>query len=198
LQAVWILVVCLVFVALQSLFGVIQTKYYQRHVKELFKRYQGRPGSKLYTEVSDGILRRAIVVAVVDADNTVVDCHSLSGLTVFARFRSEDAYIGTDISEARPKPPKRQRGRRGGDEEVPPVVEQLLAKIYQRKLAEEADASSQTTQSAGPAVELEAEFDPSEQDGSPAAAEAVQGGERPAHPITPNIPARIPDAARDL
>jgi DNA-binding transcriptional regulator of glucitol operon len=175
LQAVWILVVCLVFVALQSLFGVVQTKYYQKHVKELFRRYQGRPGSKLYTEVSDGILRRTIVVAVVDADGTVVDCHSLSGLTVFARFRSEDAYIGTDISEARPKPPK-TKGRAGAGEEVPPVVEQLLAKICQRKLAE--DASSPQAACEGPSSVLEEEFDPSEQDDI--------------------VPSRIPDPTREM
>jgi glucitol operon activator protein len=158
-----LLLICLILVVIQSFMGLIQTKYYQKSVKEMFREYQGRPDSKLYTEVSKGYLKRIIVMAIIDGDNKVVDCRTLSGLTVFARFKRNDEYIGMDISTARPAPPKSKRkGRR--EEEVPPMVEQLLANMYQRKLSEQEGAAEEAMESGEIEALEEEEFDPTAED----------------------------------
>lgn len=158
-----LLIFCLLLVVFQSFMGLIQTRYYQRSVKEMFKQYKGLPDSKLYTEVSKGYLKRIIVMAIIDGDNKVVDCRTLSGLTVFARFKRNDEYIGMDISTARPTPPKSKRkGRR--EEEVPPVVEQLLAQMYQRKLKEQEEAAEEAIDSEEIEALAEEEFDPTAED----------------------------------
>ena len=165
-----VLIFCLILVVFQSLMGLVQTRYYQKSVKEMFKEYQGRPDSKLYTEVSQGYLKRVIVMAVIDGDNKVVDCRTLSGLTVFARFKRNEEYIGMDIADARPKPPKGSKRKGSREEEVPPVIEQQLAKMYQRRLKEQEEAAEAASELEEAEV-LEEEFDPTEEDKAEAAAE---------------------------
>ncbi|MCH4054341.1 MAG: transcriptional regulator GutM [Atopobiaceae bacterium] len=144
-----ILLLCLILVVCQSFLGLMQVHYYQRFVKRMCREYHGRDDMTLYTDVSDGRLSRTIVLVVVDQANDIVDCRVLSGMSVFTRFKRDDELIGTNLADARSKEEWKsltdaQKGGADGRKEKAPVVEFVLAKIYERNvLAKQRDAGEQ-------------------------------------------------------
>lgn len=75
--------------------AVLQTKSYQRAVSRLQRQYAGRSGLFLVSGRGKGLLRGAIVVAVVTASGEIIDAEAMVGSTAFARFRRRPDLHGT-------------------------------------------------------------------------------------------------------
>lgn len=89
-----LVIVLIVLMLSQSLLSIVQVKYYQRFIKKITTEQAGTE-YEFYTEVVKGRLLRAIVAVVVDAEGRVIQCYVCKGLTIFARFKENQSYKGT-------------------------------------------------------------------------------------------------------
>ena len=91
-----LVIVLIVLMLSQSLLSIVQVKYYQRFIKKITTEQAGTE-YEFYTEVVKGRLLRAIVAVVVDAEGRVIQCYVCKGLTIFARFKEDQSYKGTQL-----------------------------------------------------------------------------------------------------
>lgn len=118
-----LVILMLVLILSQGLFSLVQVKYYQRFIKKITTEQAGTE-YEFYTEVVKGKILRAIVAVVVDADGKIIQCYICQGLTIFARFKEQQAFKGARLATY----------RTASEEKRAPQIEKALAKIYTRKL----------------------------------------------------------------
>lgn len=113
-----------ILMMLQSVFSVVQVKYYQSFIRKITTEQAGTDYD-FYTEVVKGRMLRTIVAVVIDKNGKVVQCYCCSGLTIFAKFKEDTAYQGMHLEEFYSK--KLQENQLS-------KIEEALSKIYSRKL----------------------------------------------------------------
>ncbi|MEO1769059.1 MULTISPECIES: transcriptional regulator GutM [Enterococcus] len=113
-----------ILMMLQSVFSVVQVKYYQSFIRKITTEQAGTDYD-FYTEVVKGRMLRTIVAVVIDKNGKVVQCYCCSGLTIFAKFKEDPAYQGMHLEEFYSK--KLQENQLS-------KIEEALSKIYSRKL----------------------------------------------------------------
>lgn len=118
-----LVIVLIVLMLSQSLLSIVQVKYYQRFIKKITTEQAGTE-YEFYTEVVKGRLLRAIVAVVVDAEGRVIQCYVCKGLTIFARFKEDQSYKGTQLVSY-----SNVAKEKGASQ-----TEKALSQIYTRKL----------------------------------------------------------------
>lgn len=118
-----LLIVFILLILGQGAMSIVQYKYYQKHLSGLVDKYRSHPTYKIYSDVAGFRYLRTLVVVVVDDEHRIVDCSYLRGLTVFAKFKPLDEYVGMTLLEASEL----------GDSEgrKPTAVEKALAKMHE-------------------------------------------------------------------
>ena len=119
-----LVIVLIVLMLSQSLLSIVQVKYYQSFIKKITTEQAGTE-YEYYTEVVKGKVLRMIVAVVIDPDGKVIQCYICKGLTIFARFKEEQSYCGTDLATVYSQAAQNKRA---------PQIEKALSKIYSRKL----------------------------------------------------------------
>lgn len=117
-------IVLIALILSQSLLSIVQVKYYQSFIKKITTEQAGTE-YEFYTEVVKGKIMKVIVAVVVDTDGKVVQCYMCRGLTIFARFKEEQAYCGAELAAVYNKTLQEKRS---------PQIERALSQIYSRKL----------------------------------------------------------------
>ena len=118
-----LVIVLIVLMLSQSLLSIVQVKYYQRFIKKITTEQAGTE-YEFYTEVVKGRLLRAIVAVVVDAEGRVIQCYVCKGFTIFARFKEDQSYKGTQLVNY-----SNVAKEKGASQ-----TEKALSQIYTRKL----------------------------------------------------------------
>jgi len=118
-----LMIILIVLMLSQSLLSIVQVKYYQSFIKKITSEQAGTE-YEFYTEVVKGKVLRTIVAVVVDADGKVIQCYICRGLTIFARFKEEQSYRGTQLD----------RYSTVAQEKKASQIEKALSQIYTRKL----------------------------------------------------------------
>ncbi|MDQ0191201.1 transcriptional regulator [Alicyclobacillus cycloheptanicus] len=79
----------------------LQIRHYRGKMRDLVHKYQHAEGFSLFSGVARKALGSgAIVLIIVDQQQTIGECQVLTGISVFAKFKEEPAYAGMRVREA--------------------------------------------------------------------------------------------------
>ncbi|MGM0168463.1 hypothetical protein IGI39_004218 [Enterococcus sp. AZ135] len=119
-----LIVLCILMVT-QSVTSIMQVKYYQKFIRKITEEFDQSSNYELYTDVSKGSLFKTIVAVVIDTEGRIIHCYACKGLTIFARFKKEEVYHGSTLTEIHQKKLTKNRTNQ---------IESVLSKVYLRKL----------------------------------------------------------------
>ncbi|MFB5189451.1 transcriptional regulator GutM [Alicyclobacillus fastidiosus] len=85
---------------LQYVFTWFQLQHYRKTMRTLVQAYKGREDYSLFSGVCRKALGKgAIVIAIVDSNEVIHRCEVLSGMSVFAKFKPLDGYVGRSLTD---------------------------------------------------------------------------------------------------
>ncbi|NUF26928.1 transcriptional regulator GutM [Gilliamella sp. ESL0254] len=93
-----VLIACVILV-LQSYFSLMQIFYYKKHISKITQQYANSNNYYLFSSVQRlHFNTRAIVIIVVNDNNTIKECQILQGKTIFARFKALPQFYEQNLS----------------------------------------------------------------------------------------------------